>query len=83
MGNLVGNYVTNDLTAKLLAAFFVKSSLEFVTECNEVIVVGIMGVDFLNSQDVVVNVDLVTKEFLVTSLKSRGENGEFVHGVKE
>jgi hypothetical protein len=80
--NLLGDHVTDDEGAKLLAAFFVKSSLEFVAKNEEVVVVGIVGVDLGNSQDVVINVDLVAKEFLVTALKSGGQDGEFVHGLK-
>ena len=65
MSELISDHITNHFGAELLTKFFVKASLKLVSEGQKVVVVGILGVNFLNSQDVVVDVDLITKEFLV------------------
>ena len=53
--------------------------MQLIAEGKEVFVACVVGVDLGDGQDVVVDVDLVTKEFLITALKGRGEDGEFVH----
>lgn len=76
---MIRDYVTDDLGTELLAALFVQAGLEFIAEGKEVFVVGIVAFNSGNGENVVVDVDLVTKKFLVTTFEGGGQDGEFVH----
>lgn len=76
---MIGNHVADDAGAKLLALLLHQASLEVFAEGGEVFVVGVVGCNLGDGQDVVVDVDLVAEEFGIAAFKGLGEDGVFVH----